>query len=85
MEQFCWTFRQNLKYHIWGEKITYEETQTEQKHAIWYSCWYLYGQKVRWNSDCNVNQWDLYNSIEGYLHKMQTNNISLSISGEGVA
>ncbi len=28
----------------------YSEVQTEQKHAIWSSCCFLYGQQVRWNS-----------------------------------
>ncbi len=31
----------------------------------------IYMAKDWWNSDaCNANQWDLYNSIANYLHKM---------------
>ncbi len=49
----------------------YSETQTEQKYAIWCRCWYLYGQKVmKFWCLCNVNQWDLYNSIYIYGKKL---------------
>ncbi len=60
-----------LAYLVWYSENMEEETaqfysevQTEQKYEIWCKCWYLCGQK----SDeimmlCNVNQWDLSNSI----------------------
>lgn len=40
-----------------NKKTFYSEAKTEQKYAIWCSFCYLYGYKIRLNSDaCNRNQ-----------------------------
>ncbi len=44
------------------------EKTVDQKYAIHAD---IYMAKDWWNSDaCNVNQWDIYNSIADYLYKI---------------
>ncbi len=44
------------------------EKTVDQKYAIHAD---IYMAKDWWNSDaCNVNQWDIYNSIADYLYKL---------------
>lgn len=42
------------KAHTWkGKKAPqfYLKAHSTQRYSIWFSCWYLYSEKVWWNSD----------------------------------
>ncbi len=72
--RYIWGFMAHIVGHSENMKLIIEEEKLyKSKYTIWWSCWYLYGQKHVILITCNVNQRVICNCITYYLHKMHIN------------